>query len=193
MTPLALAFDAMRDQLEGESIAWTTASEEGRGAPELSARLQWLAVVSDLLKAGASPNAACWITKPGAAPSAPALYPAWRCFFYAFAGMPNNGDAMILACRLIEHGLDLKGVDDQGCGPLHWAARCALDEVAHALLDAGADPRTPDMSGGSARDEAARTGRVSLALRMDAVAERLDISEAVASALAASKAKSRRL
>lgn len=194
MTPLALAFDAMRDQLESESIAKGMAvSEDECVATELSARAERLAVVSDLLQAGASPNAPCWITKPGAAPSAPKLYPVWRCLFYAFSGMPNNGDAVILARQLIDRGLNLNAVDDEGCRPLHWAAKDALDEVGYALLDAGADPRTRDSSGDSARDTAAMVGRVSLALRMDAVAERLDISEAVASARPAGKLKARRL
>ncbi|ORB90339.1 ankyrin repeat domain-containing protein [Mycobacterium persicum] len=41
--------------------------------------------------------------------------------------------------RLLDAGADVNAIDEQGCTPLHFAAKGESDEVVRLLLDAGAD------------------------------------------------------
>ncbi|KZS60289.1 ankyrin repeat domain-containing protein [Mycobacterium ostraviense] len=41
--------------------------------------------------------------------------------------------------RLLDAGADVNAIDEQGCTPLHFAAKGESDEIVRLLLDAGAD------------------------------------------------------
>jgi ankyrin repeat protein len=95
-------------------------------------------LVDDLVGSGAAVNA---VNRRGATP-----------LHYAVDGGPNAArwrpDAQVGTIeRLVLHGADVHMTDKSGTAPLHRAVRNRCAGAVLALLEAGADPHTPNAKG----------------------------------------------
>lgn len=76
-----------------------------------------------------------------------------------------EGDSAVVTC-LIDHGADVKAVDQEGNMPLHLAARRGDRETVWIFLDRGMDVSTPNAQGDTPLILAAERGKTELVLAL---------------------------
>jgi hypothetical protein len=205
LTPLAMALDmhgagakaerAPFDNFSTQALGGEIDAHEAKAKDGARQRRAALRLVDALLEAGADPNAKCALIGCSG-PVDDRARPAWtRVFKFHDAGSPPFGEepepseaaAIEAAKRLAKHGWSRASVDDNGKGPLHWAAARNYPELAKYLLGLGWRAAAMADFGELPHEVASQHGRRQLARDLFVAME----SEEVAAAAGPQTAKSR--